>query len=107
MKYKKVQWSRYRSGVAHRVGGGIALLFHDRGTRRRWVVSSTLRPHFTPGKDPVSILQEDGWAPRPIWTGGKSLTHRDSIPDRQAPSSVAITTVLPGPQNMTYISTYK
>jgi hypothetical protein len=25
------------------------------------VVSSTPRPHFTPGKDPVSILEEAGW----------------------------------------------
>jgi len=59
----KVKWSRYRPGVAQRVGRGIALLFHGRGTRRRWVVSSTPRPHFTPGKDPVPILQEAGWAP--------------------------------------------
>jgi len=27
------------------------------------VVSSTPRPHFTPGKDPVPIVQEAGWAP--------------------------------------------
>ena len=45
-----VKWSRYRPGVAQRVGRGIALLFHDRGTRRGWLVSSTPRPHFTPGK---------------------------------------------------------
>jgi len=44
--------------VAQRVGRGIALLFHDRGTRRGWVVSSTPRPHFTTGKEPVPILQE-------------------------------------------------
>jgi len=31
----KVKFSRYRPGVAQRVGRGIALLFHDRGTRRR------------------------------------------------------------------------
>jgi len=37
-------------------GRGIALLFHDSGTRRGWVVSNTPRPHFTPGKDPVPIL---------------------------------------------------
>ena len=43
----------YRRGVAQRVGRGIALLFHDCSTRRGWVVSSTPRPHFTPGKDPV------------------------------------------------------
>jgi len=82
----KVKFSRYRPGVAQRVGRGIALLFHDRGTRRGWVVSSTRRPHFTPGKEPVPILQEDVWAPGPVWTGGKSRPHRDSIPDRPARS---------------------
>ena len=82
----EVKWSRYRTGVAQRVGRGIALLFHDRGTRRGWVVSSAPRPHFTPGKDPVPILQEAGWAPWPVWTGGKSRPHRDSIPDRPARS---------------------
>ena len=78
----KVKWSRYRTGLAQRVGRGIALLCHDRGTRRGWVVSSTPRPQFTPGKDSVSILQEAGWAPGPVWTGGKSRPHCDSIPDR-------------------------
>ena len=33
------------------------------------MVSSTARPHFTPGKDPVPILQEAGWAPGPVWKG--------------------------------------
>jgi len=79
----KVKFCRYRPGVAQRMGRGIALLFHDRGTRRGWVVSSTPRPHFTPEKDPVPILQESDWAPGPIWTGGRSLPHRDSIPDVQ------------------------
>ena len=82
----KVKWSRYRPGVAQRVGRGIALLFHDRGTGRGWVVSSTPRPRFTPGKDPVSILQEAGWAPGSVWTGGKSRPKRDSISDRPARS---------------------
>ena len=70
------------------MGRGIAVLFHDRGTRRGWVVSSTPRPHFTPGKDPVPILQEAGWAPGPVWSGGKSRPHRDSIPDRPARSQL-------------------
>jgi len=39
-----------------------------------------------PGKDPVPILQEAGWALGPVWTGGKSRLHRDSIPDRPARS---------------------
>ena len=84
--FKRVKWSRYRPGVAQRVGRGIALLFHDRGTRREWAVSSTPRPHFTAGKDPVPILQDAGRAPGPVWTGGKSRPHRDSIPDRPARS---------------------
>jgi len=50
------------------------------------VVSSTPRPHFTLGKDSVPILQEAGWPPGPVWTGGKSRPHRDSIPDRPARS---------------------
>ena len=56
----KLKWSRYRPGVAQRVGRDIALLLHDRGTRRGRVVSRTPRPHFTPGKDPVPILQDAG-----------------------------------------------
>ena len=47
------------------------------------MVSSTPRPHFTPRKDPVPILQEAGLAPGTVWTGGKSRPRRDSIPDRQ------------------------
>ena len=56
------------------------------------VLSFCFNPHFTPGKDPVPILQEDGWVPGPVWTDGKSHPHRDSIPDRPDPSSVAIST---------------
>jgi len=73
-------------GVAQSLGRGIALLFHDRGTRRGWVVSSTPRPHFTPGKDPVLIVEQVGWAPGPVWTGGNSRPHWDSISDLLARS---------------------
>jgi len=35
------------------------------------------QPHapaaFTPGKDPVPIVQEAGWAPGPVWTGAENL----------------------------------
>ena len=44
--------------MAQRVSRSIALLFHDRDTRRE--------SHFTPGKDPVPIVQEAGWAPGSI-----------------------------------------
>ena len=58
--------------VAQKVGRGIALLLHDHGTRRGSVVSSMPRPLFNPGKDPVTIVQGAGWAPAPVWAGGKS-----------------------------------
>ena len=48
------------------------------------MVSSTLRPHFTPGKDLVPIVQEGGWVPGLVWMGGKSRPHRVSTPDRLA-----------------------
>jgi len=31
------------------------------------------RQHLTPGKDPVSIVQEAGWASGPVWTGAENL----------------------------------
>ena len=36
-------------------------------------------PAALPGEDPVPILQEAGWAPGPVWTGGKSCPHRDFV----------------------------
>ena len=83
---KKIKWSRYRPGVIQRVGRGIAQLFYDHGTRMGWMVISTPRSHFTPGKDSVLILQEAGWSAGLVWTGGKSRPHWDSIPDRPARS---------------------
>ena len=29
----------------------------------------------TPEEDPLPILQEAGWTPGPVWTGGKSRPH--------------------------------
>ena len=41
---------------------------------------------FTPGKYPVPIVQEAGWAPGPVWTGVENLApHRDSIPGPSSP----------------------
>jgi hypothetical protein len=31
------------------------------------------RPLFAPGKNPVPIVQEAGWAPGPVWTGAETL----------------------------------
>ena len=102
----KVKRSRYRPGVAQRVGRGIALLFHYRGTRRGWVVSSTPRPHFTPGKDTVPIVQEAGWAPGPVWTVGRSRPHRDSIPNRPARSQSLYRLSYPA-RNQLFLVPYK
>jgi len=101
--YIKVMWSRYRPGMAQRMGRGIALLFHYRGTRRGWVFSSTPRPHFTPGKDPVPILQEAEWAPGTGLDGWKIWCPPGFDPGPSSPQSVAIPTELPGPYIYIYI----
>jgi len=77
----KVKVSRYRPGVAQRVGRGIALLFHDRGTRGgEWSAAcpgctlpqERLSTHFTggwvgprAGLDEQKISSPPGFDPRP------------------------------------------
>ena len=74
VKCTLVQALRLCTGrTAHRGSRGIALPFHDHGTRRRWGVSVTPRPLFSPGKNTVPIVQEAGWAPGPVWTGTENL----------------------------------
>jgi len=62
------------------------------------MVSSKPRPHFTPGKDPVPIVQETGWTPGPVWTGGKISSPPEFDPGQSSPYSVVIPTELPGSQ---------
>ena len=67
LKCTLVQALRLCTGcMAHRGSRGIALLFLDHGTRRGWEVSVTPWPLFTPGNDPVPIVQEAEWAPEPV-----------------------------------------
>jgi hypothetical protein len=74
VKCALVQALRLCTGrTAHRGSRGVALLFHDHGTRWGWGVSVTPRPLFIPVKDPVPIVQEAGWAPGPVWTGAENL----------------------------------
>ena len=58
---------------ALRESRGIALLYfrplHQKGVRGRRHAPAT--PY--PGKDPVTIVQEAGWAPRLVWTGAENL----------------------------------
>ena len=73
--------------TANRGSRGIALSFHDHGTRRGWGVSFTPRPLFTPGKDPLPVVQEAGWAPGPVWTVAENLSPTGiRFPDRPARS---------------------
>jgi hypothetical protein len=68
VKCTRVQALRLCTGrTTQRGSRGITLPFHDRGTGRGWGVSVTPRPLFNPGKDPVPIEQEAGWAPGPVW----------------------------------------
>ena len=48
-------------------------------------VSVTPWPLFTPGKDPVHIVQEAGWGPGLVWTGAENLAPTGiRSPDRPA-----------------------
>ena len=87
VKCTLVQTLRLCTGrTVHRGSRGIALPFHDHGTRSGWGVSVTPRPLFTPRKDSVPIVQEAGWATGPVWIGAENLApHRDLIPGPSSP----------------------
>jgi len=38
-----------------------------------WVVKAKGRPLYRRQRDPVSIVQEAGWAPEPVWKGVENL----------------------------------
>jgi len=82
--------------MALRGSRGIALLFLDHGIEGVRVCVTPL-PLFTPGKDPVPIVQVAGWAPRPIWTGRENLAPTPGF-DPRTVQPVAIPTTLPGPR---------
>ena len=85
--------------MAQRVGRGIALLFHDRGTRRGEWSASRHGHTLPPGKTRYPFYRREV-GPRAGLDGRKiSSPLRESIPDR-APCTVAIPTELPGPQNV-------
>ena len=65
----------------------------DIGSRRGCGVSVAPRPHLTPGKGPLPILQEAEWSSWPVWTGAENLAPT-WIRSR---TTVAIPTTLPGP----------
>jgi hypothetical protein len=78
---------------------GIALLFHDLGTRWGWVVAMA-RPLLPPGKDLVPTVQEAGWAPGPVWIGAENLAPtRIQSPDLPVRSESPYRLSYPGPQS--------
>ena len=87
VKVTLVQALRLCTGrTAHKGSRGIALPFHDHGTRRGLGVSVTPRPLFTPWKDPVPIVQEAGWAPGQVWTGVENLAPPTGIRSPDCPA---------------------
>jgi hypothetical protein len=82
-------------------------MFLDIGTRRGWGVSVTPRPHSTPGKDPVPIVQEAGWTPGPVWTGAENLAPTGiRSPDRPARSQSLYRLSYPAHKSI-YLHTWK
>jgi hypothetical protein len=68
-------------------GGGEDHLYSFFNLSASWGGWSTPRPgHFTPGKDPVPIVREAGWALGPVWTVAENLAlHQDSITGPSSP----------------------
>jgi hypothetical protein len=65
----------------------IALLCFWTSALEGGEVSASRPGRFTPGKDPVPILQKAGWAPGPVWTGAEILAPTGiRSPDRPARS---------------------
>jgi len=57
---------------------------------------------FTPGKDPVRILQEAGWVPELVWTGTENLVPTGiRSPDRPARSESLYRLRYPGQHSQT------
>ena len=72
--------------MAQRVGRGIVLLFHDRGTRRgEWSATRHGRSLST-GKTRYPVYRMLGGPQDRSGRGGKSRPDRDWIPDRKARS---------------------
>jgi hypothetical protein len=56
---------------------------------------------FTPGKDPVPIVQEAGWAPGQVWTGAENLAPTAiRSPDLPARSESLYRLSSPGPHKI-------
>jgi hypothetical protein len=72
---------------ALRESRGIALFYFQTSALEGGEGSASRPGRFTPGKDPVPIVQEAGWSPGPVWTGAENLAPTViRSPDRPAHS---------------------
>ena len=71
------EWKlRYIYTHIHRPRRGVEVQlysFMNLGTSLGWVANATPRPLYPRDRDPVTIVLEAGWAPRPVWTDAKNL----------------------------------
>jgi hypothetical protein len=71
--------------------------FFNLGPRWGWMINVTSRPLYPQERDPVSIVQEAGWTPEPVWTGAENLTTTGiRSPDRPALSELLYRLSYPG-----------
>ena len=71
---------------ALRMCRGIAVFFSKTfGTRWSCRGQSHAPAAYTPRKDPVPNVQEAGWAPGPVWTGGKISSPPGFDPGQSSP----------------------
>jgi hypothetical protein len=62
---------------------------------------------FTPGKEPVPIVQEAGWAPEPVWIGAENLAPPGfDPPDLPARSESLYRLRYPGSQVLLYLAKF-
>jgi hypothetical protein len=47
--------------------------FFNLGAKMEWVVNATTRPLYPRESEPIPNVQEDRWAPGPVWMGVENL----------------------------------
>ena len=80
------------------MSGGIALPFHDLRTEMGAGGQHHSPGRFTRWNEPVPIVQEAGWTPRPVCTGAEMLASNTGIrsPERPARSESLYRQIYPG-----------
>jgi hypothetical protein len=85
---KKVKWSRYRPGVAQRVGRGTALLFHDCGTRRGVSGQQHARAAIYPRQRPGTHCT-GGWVGPRVGLDGRKISSPPGFDPRTVQPAVS------------------